>query len=69
MIQVRDLGDGTFAVIDGMHRVTCLIQLRTEQWLGGIDYEHVRHCLSLLVLTLSALAFTDRERGKPIIGY
>jgi ParB-like chromosome segregation protein Spo0J len=42
MIQVRDLGDGTFAVIDGMHRVTVLKLLVLEEWLG-IDFEHVRH--------------------------
>jgi hypothetical protein len=40
MISVRALGDGNFAVIDGMHRVTCLQLLCKEKHLG-IDYEHV----------------------------
>jgi hypothetical protein len=42
MIQVRDCGDGTFAVIDGMHRVTTLQQLLEERW-KGITYHAVRH--------------------------
>jgi hypothetical protein len=32
MISVVQLGDGLFAVIDGMHRVTSLQQLYLEDW-------------------------------------
>jgi hypothetical protein len=41
MISVRAMEDGRFAVIDGMHRVTCLQQLSREKHLG-IDYDKVR---------------------------
>ena len=40
MISVRCTGDGEFAVIDGMHRVTSLQRLLLRKWLG-IDYEKV----------------------------
>ena len=33
--------DGSFAVIDGMHRVTALQQLFAEKYDGGIDYHLV----------------------------
>jgi hypothetical protein len=42
MISVRDLGDGTYAVIDGMHRVTTLQTLQRERH-QGIDYDKVIH--------------------------
>jgi hypothetical protein len=42
MIQVRDIGDGNYAVIDGMHRVTALQELKHEKHIG-IDYDKVRH--------------------------
>jgi hypothetical protein len=41
MISVRDMDDGGYAVIDGMHRVTSLQELLAQKW-QDIDYEHVQ---------------------------
>jgi hypothetical protein len=42
MISVREQADGTFAVIDGMHRTTALQTLLAEKH-QGIDYKKVPH--------------------------
>ena len=54
MISVRAMGDGTFAVIDGMHRVTSLQELSEEKWLD-IDYDHVRR-YRLLVTSIRIIS-------------
>jgi hypothetical protein len=56
MISVRDCEDGTYAVIDGMHRVTCLQALADEKWLH-IDYTAVpsRYMSNQSVLVLSCI--------------
>ena len=40
MISVRHMASGGFDVIDGMSRVKCLQELRSEQF-KGIDYAKV----------------------------
>jgi hypothetical protein len=40
MISVKQLSDGKFAVIDGMHRVTALQMLKDRKRLG-LDYDKV----------------------------
>jgi hypothetical protein len=47
MISVRDLGDGTYAVIDGIQRVTTLQTLRREGH-PGIKYDQVIHSIVII---------------------
>jgi hypothetical protein len=53
MISVRHMASGGFDVIDGLHRVICLQELRSQQF-QGITYEKfsaLYHCPSVDVYT------------------